>query len=62
LVYTSNERSNYELRTMVHHLTLLFGEAWHRHNLVSLRVDSVARVLYDADLYKRIVDVPGVIC
>jgi len=47
---------------MVHHLTLLFGEAWHRHNLVSLRVDSVARVLYDADLYKRIVDVPGVIC
>ena len=64
LVYTSNEKSNntHELRSLVHQLSPLFGEAWHRHNLVSLRVDSVARVLYYADLYKKIVDVPGVIC
>jgi hypothetical protein len=64
LVYTSNDKSNNtnELRKLVHHLSPLFGEAWHRHNLVSLRVDSVARVLYYAELYKKIVDVPGVIC
>ncbi|WP_438864924.1 TylF/MycF/NovP-related O-methyltransferase [Neptunicella sp.] len=39
-----------------------YGDGWRRHNLNSLTVDSLARVLYFSDLYKKIIDVPGVVC
>jgi hypothetical protein len=38
------------------------GPNWHRHSLVGLKVEALARTLYYAELYKKIVDVPGVIC
>ncbi|MHB8544611.1 MAG: TylF/MycF/NovP-related O-methyltransferase [Leptospirales bacterium] len=39
-----------------------FGQNWHRHSLVGLKVEALARILYYADLYKKIINVPGVIC
>lgn len=39
-----------------------YGASWRRHNLNSMTVDSLARVLYLSELYQKIVDVPGVIC
>jgi Macrocin-O-methyltransferase (TylF) len=39
-----------------------FGVDWPRHSLVALGVRSLARILYYSDLYKKILDVPGVIC
>ena len=35
---------------------------WNRHIMVTQNVTTIARVLYLSDLYKQIVDVPGVIC
>jgi hypothetical protein len=39
-----------------------FGVQWNMHNLVTLRRQSLSRVLYYDHLYKQIVGVPGVIC
>lgn len=39
-----------------------YGNNWHRHSLVALKTEALARVLYYSELYKKIVDVPGVIC
>lgn len=39
-----------------------FGPNWPRHSLVGMKVDALARVLYYAELYKKILAVPGVIC
>lgn len=38
------------------------GDAAYRHNTIALRSNSIARILYYTDLYKYILDVPGVIC
>lgn len=64
LVYTSNEKSRNtaELKNITSQILSYSGEAWNRHTLASLQVGSIARVLYYADLYKKIIDVPGVIC
>lgn len=64
LVYTSSDKSvnTAELRGIASEIINCSGEAWNRHSLASLQVGSVARVLYYADLYKKIIDVPGVIC
>ena len=46
------------------HLTSLlprFGPNWHRHSLIGMKVEALSRTLYYADLYKKIVNVPGVI-
>src|ERR1700730_9808261 len=40
----------------------MLGPNWHRHSLVGLKVEALARTLYYSDLYKKIIDVPGVIC
>ena len=39
-----------------------FGPQWNAHSLVTLRRQSLSRVLYYNELYKKIVDIPGVIC
>jgi len=39
-----------------------FGIQWNMHNLVTLRRQSLSRLLYYDHLYKQIVDIPGVIC
>ena len=39
-----------------------FGFQWNYHNLVFMKRQVLSRVLYQDQLYKRILDVPGVIC
>lgn len=39
-----------------------FGANWHRHSLVGVKVEALARVLYYQHLYEKILSVPGVIC
>ena len=45
-------------------LTLLpkYGHHWNTHNLVTLKRQSLSRVLYYNNLYQKIIDIPGVIC
>lgn len=53
---------NKELLKLQMSLLPKYGANWHRHSLVGLKVEALARVLYYADLYKKILNVPGVIC
>lgn len=39
-----------------------FGVHWYRHSMVGMKVEALARTLYYAELYRKIVSVPGVIC
>ena len=39
-----------------------FGPGWNAHSLVSLKRQNLSRLLYLDFLYRKIVDVPGVIC
>jgi hypothetical protein len=39
-----------------------FGPNWHRHSLVGLKVEALARVTYYSELYSKIANVPGIIC
>jgi hypothetical protein len=53
---------NRELFEIATSLLPEFGLQWNMHNLVTLRRQSLSRVLYYNHLYQQIVDVPGVIC
>lgn len=50
------------LRDLTINLVRSIGPNWHRHSLVAMRVEALARLLYYNNLYQMIVDVPGVIC
>jgi hypothetical protein len=39
-----------------------YGHQWNTHNLVTLKRQSLSRILYYNFLYQKIIDVPGVIC
>lgn len=39
-----------------------YGHQWNIHNLVTLKRQSLSRVLYYNHLYQKIVEIPGVIC
>ena len=39
-----------------------FGPYWHRHSVNTMRVETVARLLYYQELYQKIIEIPGVIC
>jgi hypothetical protein len=39
-----------------------YGPYWHRHSVVTMRVEALARMLYYNSLYTKIINVPGVIC
>jgi hypothetical protein len=39
-----------------------YGHQWNTHNLVTLKRQSLSRILYYNNLYQKILDVPGVIC
>jgi hypothetical protein len=39
-----------------------YGHQWNIHNLVTLKRQSLSRILYYNDLYQKIVGIPGVIC
>ena len=39
-----------------------FGPSWNVHNLVTMKRQTLSRVLYHNLMYQKIIDVPGVIC
>ena len=39
-----------------------YGNNWNAHSVLTLRRQSISRILYYDDLYKKILGVPGVIC
>lgn len=39
-----------------------YGNQWNLHSLVVLKRQSLSRIIYYNELYRRIVDIPGVIC
>ena len=56
------QRVNDDLLKIQLSLLPKFGPNWPRHSLVGMKNDALARVLYYAELYKQILQVPGVIC
>jgi hypothetical protein len=56
------QRRQKELGDIAASLMPKYGVHWTRHSLVTLNVRALARIIYYNDLYKRILDVPGVIC
>jgi hypothetical protein len=52
---------NEELLDIAVTLLPIFGAQWNIHNLVTLRRQSLSRLLYLNSLYQKIIDVPGVI-
>ena len=52
-----------QLLAITEQLLPIFGEhGWNRHSLVTANVTVLSRLLYLDSLYKRIVDIPGVVC
>ena len=52
-----------ELRRLTEQLLPCFGDqSWTRHAMVTQNVSAISRVLYLDQLYRQIVNVPGVIC
>ncbi len=39
-----------------------YGHQWNIHNLVTLKRQSLSRILYYNELYQKIINIPGVIC
>jgi len=39
-----------------------YGPYWHKHSMNTMRVEAASRFIYYQELYKKIIDVPGVIC
>jgi hypothetical protein len=56
------QNSNIRLLEITQSLLPSFGNNWNAQSVVSLRRQSISRILYYDDLYKKILDVPGVIC
>lgn len=50
------------LREIAQELLPEYGPNWHRHSLVTQRVEALSRLLHYNNLYQQIVDVPGVVC
>lgn len=51
-----------ELLQIAIELLSQYGSQWNSHSLVSLKRQSLSRILYYNFLYQKIIDVPGVIC
>lgn len=60
----SNEEKSLsdELFHISQYLLPKYGHQWNIHNLVSLKRQSLSRILYYNYLYEKIIHVPGVIC
>jgi len=56
------QKINEELLEFQLKLLPKFGANWHRHSMIGQKVEALARTLYYADLYKKVIGVPGVIC
>lgn len=51
-----------ELLRIATELLPAFGEHWSKHHMVTMKVESVSRIVYYHSLYQQILNVPGVIC
>lgn len=54
--------SNKRLLEITQDLLPAYGYFWNTHSVLTLRRQSISRILYYDNLYKKILDVPGVIC
>jgi len=61
-VTRSEQDANKRLLEITQGLLPVYGINWNGHNLLTLRRQSISRILYYDDLYKKILNVPGVIC
>ncbi len=59
---TDEQQRNQELLGIASSLLPSYGNQWNLHNMVTLKRQSLSRLLYYNELYKKIVDIPGVIC
>jgi hypothetical protein len=53
---------NQQLLELASLLLPTYGNQWNMHSLVMLKRQSLSRILYYNELYKKIVEIPGVIC
>ena len=64
--FSSRSSEEHRLDTRLHQIAgeLLpeYGGNWGVHSLVTMKRMALSRILYYAELYQKIVDVPGVIC
>jgi hypothetical protein len=56
------QESNKRLLEIAQGLLPSYGNNWNALSVLTLRRQSISRILYYDDLYKKILDVPGVIC
>lgn len=56
------QRINDHILAIQQRLLPEYGPNWYRHSLAGMKVEALARTIYYTDLYRQIVDVPGVIC
>jgi hypothetical protein len=56
------QESNKRLLEITQSLLPSYGNNWNAHSVLTLRRQSISRILYYDYLYKKILDVPGVIC
>jgi hypothetical protein len=59
---SGEQESNKRLQEISQSLLSDYGYYWNVHSVLTLRRQSISRILYYDDLYKKILDVPGVIC
>lgn len=56
------QRRHHRLHAIAQDLLPRYGHQWNLHQQVTMRRQTLSRLLYTAQLYERIVDVPGVVC
>lgn len=59
---SAEQDSNKRLFEIAQGLLPGYGNNWNAHSVLTLRRQSISRILYYDDLYKKILGVPGVIC
>jgi hypothetical protein len=60
---SSDEQArNRQLLEITSSLLPSYGNQWNLHNIVTLKRQSLSRILYYNELYRKIVEIPGVIC
>ncbi len=56
------QENNARLFDIAYSLMPKYGYGWNAHSVVTLRRQSISRILYYDHLYQKILNVPGVIC
>jgi len=60
---SSDEQArNQQLLDIASSLLPTYGNQWNLHSMVTLKRQSLSRLIYYNELYKKIIDIPGVIC